>query len=52
MNEYNIKGERRDKKRQNRKKMKVSGKSVFTIQEITRKKADQIKEKRIENDFP
>jgi hypothetical protein len=37
--------ENRDKKRQKRSKMGVSGKSVFLIQEIQIKKAQKIKDK-------
>lgn len=40
------KAENRDKKRQKRNKMQVSGKSVFLIQEIQIKKAEQIKERK------
>jgi len=40
------KAKKRDKKRQKRSKMGVSGKSVFLIQEIQIKKAQKIKDKK------
>ena len=40
------KAESRDKKHQKRSKMRVSGKSVFLIQEIQIKKSDKIKKEK------
>ena len=42
------KGERREKKRHNRRKMKVTGSSVKLLDQITRRKAKKIREQRKE----
>ncbi len=39
-------GERREKKKRNRHKMKIDGRSVFTLAEITRQKAKKAKARR------
>ena len=38
-------GERREKKKKNRKKMKVDGRSVLTLADITRRKAKKARER-------
>ena len=45
MDESRTKGERREYKRRNRRKMKVVGRSVRLLQEIIRKKAEKIRKK-------
>ena len=45
MDESRTKGELREYKRRNRRKMKVVGRSVRLLQEIIRKKAEKIRKK-------
>lgn len=46
--DYPTRGERREKKKHNRRKMKVDGRSVFTLDQITRQKAKKAKQRRRE----
>jgi len=47
------KGERREKKRKKHRKMGVDGRSVFTLDQITRQKARRAKQRRREwGDYP
>ena len=53
MREYTLtKGERRDKKRRNRRKMRVDGSSVKLLDQINRRKAKKIREERKEYGDP
>ena len=45
MNERETKGERREKKRDKKRKMRMSGKGVQNVQRIWEKRANKIKEK-------
>jgi hypothetical protein len=42
MDEHQTRGERREAKRRRRRKMRVSGRSVRTIQEIIRRRAERL----------
>ena len=45
MNDGDTKGERRERKRQKRSKMRVVGTSVRTLQNIIKKRADRLRKK-------
>ncbi len=43
MDDYNIKADRRDARRKNQSTMRVSGKSIFVIQQELGKRAEKVK---------
>lgn len=52
MDEHKTRGERREARRRKRRKMRVSGRSVRTIQEVIRRRAERIAGKSKEEERP